>query len=103
MDTVNGIGGHVHRTLEPKGHIRAPEVIVNGFGKGYHVKSLFAEHVGCLLAAVSAQHYKTAELQLFIGVLHGFHLIQSILIRSAHKLERLARSAEDGTALGENT
>ena len=102
MDAVNGIGGHIHRALEPKGHICAPQVIVNGLWKRYHIESFFAEHVGCFLAAVSAQHHKTAELQLFVGVLHSLHLIQSILIRSTHELERLARSAENGTALGEN-
>ena len=102
MNAVNGIGGNIHRALEPKCHIRAPQVIVNCLGKRYHVESFFAEHVGCFLAAVPAQHDKAAELQLFVGVLHGLHLIQSILIRSAHELERLARSSENGTALGEN-
>ena len=37
MDTVDGIGGDIHSALEAEGHIRSPEVIINGLWKAYYV------------------------------------------------------------------
>ena len=37
MDAVNSAGGYVDRALESEGHLRAPQVIVNGFGKRNYI------------------------------------------------------------------
>ena len=37
MDTVDGIGGDIHGALEAEGHIRSPEVIINGLWEAYYV------------------------------------------------------------------
>ena len=103
MDTVNGIGRNLHCTVKSEGHIRSPEIIINGFGQGNHVKALLAEEIGCFLASVSAENDQTAEFQLSIGMLHRFYLIQTILIRHTHLLKRLAGSSQDRSALSENT
>ena len=49
MDTVNGIGRNIHSALETKGHIRAKNIIINGFRKRYDIQSLFPQEIRCFL------------------------------------------------------
>ena len=37
MDTVDGIGGDIHGALEAEGHIRSPEIIINGLWEAHYV------------------------------------------------------------------
>ena len=50
------------------------------------------------MSAVAAQNHQAVQLQLFIGGLHGFHLIHAVFIHHPHQLERLAGCAEYGAA-----
>ena len=54
MDAVDGLGGHVHRALEAEGHVRAPQVVIDGLGQGDDVQPLLAQEVGGLVGAVAA-------------------------------------------------
>ena len=54
VDPVDGVRGHIHRALEAKGHIRAPQVIINGLGQRDDVQPLFPQEVGGLVGAVAA-------------------------------------------------
>ena len=103
MNAVNRIGGYIHGALESKGHIRSPQIIVNGLGKGDYIESLLAEKVGGLLASISSQHHQAAELELLIGVLHRLYLVKAVLVRDAHELKGLAGGSQNRAALGENT
>ena len=90
MDAIQDIGGDINRALESKGLIRAPQIIIDGFRHGNHVQPLLPEQVGRFVSAVAAQNHQAVQLQLFIGGLHGFHLIHAVFIHHPHQLERLA-------------
>ena len=90
MNAVNGISCYIDGTLESEGHIGSPEVIIDCLRKGYHVQPLLPEQVGRFVSAVAAQNHQAVQLQLFIGGLHGFHLIHAVFIHHPHQLERLA-------------
>ena len=54
MDTVNGIRCNIYRTLETEGHIRSPQIVVNGLGQGYHIQPFCAQEVCGLMGSVPA-------------------------------------------------
>ena len=39
MDTVNTVRCDINCTLESKGHVGTPDIIIDGFGKGNHVEA----------------------------------------------------------------
>ena len=53
------------------------------------------------LAAVAAQHHQTVQLQLFVGVLHGLDLVQTVAVRLPDQLEGGAGGTKNGAAHGE--
>ena len=69
-----------------------PQVIVNGLGKGYHIKSSSLSMLAGLLPFLPST---TRQLSFsFLGVFHGLQFyLQSVSLWSAHELERLARSS----------
>src|SRR5699024_1194024 len=103
MDTVNGVRRDIHRALETERHIRTVDIIVNGLGKMNDVQSLFSQKIGGLLGSVSSQDHKAVEAELIICLLHGLHLVQTLLIRHAHELKGLAGGSENGSALCQDT
>ncbi len=103
MDTVNRLRSNVYCTVETKGHLRPPQVIVNGFWKGNNVQPLFPQEVCCFLASVSSQNNQTFQLQLPVGVLHGLYFIQTIFIRHTHQLKRLPGRSQDRPPLGQDS
>ena len=54
VDVVDSVRGDVHRALEAEGHVRAPEVIVDGLGQGDDIEAFLAQEVGRLVGAVAA-------------------------------------------------
>ena len=54
MNAVNGICCNVNRTLETEGHIRTPQIIINGLGQGYHIQAFFTKKICGLVGAVAA-------------------------------------------------
>ena len=103
MDLVDSRSGNVDCRLEAEGHLRSPEVIVNGLGKGDHIQAFLAEQVGCLGGAVSAAHDQAVQLQLVIGLFHGLYLVDAVLVRNADGLEGAAACAQDRAASGQYT
>ena len=88
MDTVNSFCGNIDSTLEAKGHICSPKVIVDRLRKCDHIESLFPKKVCCLMGAVSSKDNQTVKTQLIVILLHGFYLVDAVLIRLPDGLER---------------
>ena len=72
MDTVDAIRGDIHCALETKGHIRAPDIVVDGLGERDNIEPFFAEQIGCLMGTVAAEDYQAIQLHLLVIVLHVF-------------------------------
>ena len=102
VDAVDGVRGHIHRALEAEGHIRAPQVVVDGLGQRDDVQPLFPQEVSGLVGAVAAQDHQAVQLQLVIGLLHGRHLVHAVRAGLADGLEGRAAAAQEGAALGED-
>ena len=66
------------------------------------IQPFLAKKICRLLTAVSSQNNETFQFQLFIGVLHRFYLVESVLIRCTHQFERLSRGAKDCPAFRQN-
>ena len=103
MNAVNRVCRDVHRTVKAKGHIRSVDVVINRFRKMNDVQAFFTEKICCLLGSVSAENHQAVEAELVIVLLHGFHLVEAILIRLSHQFERLTGCTENCTAAGKNT
>ena len=103
MDAVDGLGSHVHRALEAEGHIRAPQVVVDGLGQGDDVQALLAQEVGGLMGAVASQDHQAVQLELVIGLLHGRNLVHPILPGDLDGLEGCAACPKERAALGQDT
>ena len=88
MDTVDGICCYIDGALKAEGHISSPEIIIDRLRKGYHVKALLPQKIGRFLASVSTQHHQTFQFQFPVCVLHGFYLVDAVLIRLPDGLER---------------
>ena len=101
VNTVNGAGCNVNRTVKAEGHIRSPQVVVDGLGERYHVKPLLGKQVGGFVRAVATEDNKAVELVLFICVLHCLYLVKSVFVRGTHFFERLSRGAEYSSAEGQ--
>ena len=67
-----------------------------------NIQSLFTEQVCRLLCAVAAENDEAVETKLVIILLHGLDLVESVRIRYAHELERLAGRADDRAAACQN-
>ena len=98
VDLINGVCGYIHRTLETKGHIRSPQIIVNGLWKRDDVQAFFSQHVCRLMCAVASQDHQAVQVQLVVGMLHGLYLVQSVFVRHPHQLEGLPGCPKDRSA-----
>ena len=103
MDAVNGVGGHVHGALETKGHVRTPQIVVNGFGQGDHIESFGPQEIGGFVGSVAAQDDQAIQLQLVVRLFHGSHLVHPVCSRFLDGLEGGATAAQECAALGENS
>ena len=54
MDTVDHVGCDIHRALETEGHIRAPQIVVNGLGQGDDIQPFLPQTVRRLVGTVAA-------------------------------------------------
>ena len=54
MNTVDGIGRYINRTMESKRKIAAPEIVVYGLRKRNDIESFLQQQICRLLAAVAA-------------------------------------------------
>jgi hypothetical protein len=102
VDAVDGPGGHVHGGLEAEGHIRAPEVVVDGLGQCDDVEPLLPQEIGGLMGAVAPQDHQAVQLELVVVLLHGRHLVHAVGPRDLDGLEGGAAGAKEGAALGED-
>ena len=75
MNTVDTFSCNVDGTLEPKGHIGSPKVIVNRLWKSNDIQSFLTKQIGCLMRAVTAKDHETVKAKLIIVLLHGFYFI----------------------------
>lgn len=78
VDVVDTLGGDVDGACKTKRQLGAPGVVIDGLGQGDNVEALFAQAVGGLGGAVTAQHKQAVELQLVIGVDHRGHLLDAV-------------------------
>ena len=90
MDTVDRIGRDIDRTLKTECDVCSVNIVVDRLWQMDHMKSFFAEKIGCLLCAVSTQNDKAVQVQFVIGLFHCFYFIQTVFIRYTHLFERLS-------------
>ena len=102
VDAVDGLSGHVYRALEAEGHVRAPQVVIDGLGQGNDVQPLLAQEVGGLVGAVAAQDHQAVQLELVVGLLHGGHLVHAVLAGNLDGLEGGAAGTQERAPLGED-
>lgn len=102
VDVVDALGGDVDGARKAKRQLGAPGVVIDGLGQGDNVEALFAQAVGGLGGAVTAQHKQAVELQLMIGADHCGHLLDAVGLGNVQALERRAARAQDGAAAGED-
>ena len=103
MDAVNGIGCDLQRTLETKGHVCSPDIIINSLRKMDDIQAFLTEKIGCFLCSVSTENHKTVKAEFIVSLLHCLNLIQSLLIRNPHQFERLSGCSENGSALSQDS
>ena len=99
MNAVDGICCNINCTVEAKGHVGSPDIIVDCLGKMNDIQTLLAKKICGLLSTVSAENDQAVQTKLIIILFHGFDLIQTVFIRCPHQLEGLAGAADDGAAL----
>ena len=99
MNAVDALGRDIHRALEAEGHVRSPDIIVNRLRHMEDVQTFFPQKVRRLLGSVSAQDHQAVQTQLVVGLLHGLHLVQPLLVRHPHHLERLTGASQNRAAL----
>lgn len=103
VNVVDALGGDVDGARKAKRQLGTPGVVIDGLGQGDNVEALFAQAVGSLGGAVTAQHKQAVELQLVIGVDHRGHLLDAVGLGNVQVLERRAARAQDSAAAGEDT
>src|SRR5699024_3352301 len=101
--SVNCIRSNVYCALESESHLRSPEIIVNCLRKSNNIQSFFPKHIGCFVGSVSSKYHKAVQIQLVICMLNRFHLVQTVLVRNTHQLERLSGCSENRSASCENS
>ncbi len=102
MDIVDGVRGDIHGALEAEGHVRSPEVIVDGLGQSNHIQSFLTQQIGRLVGAVAPEDHQTVQLQLVIILLHGLHLVEAVLVRIFDGLEGSTGGSQHSAALGQD-
>ena len=103
MDAIQRICCNVDRALEAKGHIRSPEIVVDGLGQRYNVQAFLTQQVRCLMCAVAAENYQAVQLQLIIGLFHRRHFVDTVCAGLTDQLVRSTAAAKDCAALCQNT
>ena len=103
MDTVNTVRCDINCTLESKGHVGTPDIIIDGLGEMDDIESLFTQKIGCLLCSITAQDHQTIQIQSAVVLLHGCYPVQSVFIRYAHIFKRLTRASKDRTSTGQDS
>ena len=67
MEAVYGLGGDLHRRLEPEGHLRPADVVVDGLRHADHRESLGVETVGAGQGALASDHDEPTQAMPFNG------------------------------------
>ena len=78
------------------------DIVVDRLRQMDDIEAFLTKKVRCLLSAVSAENDNTVKTKLVIVLLHGFDLVETVLIRNSHQLERLAGRSDDRTAACED-
>ena len=102
VDLVDGGRRDVDRALVTECEVRAPDIVVDRLRKVDDVEPFLAEEVRGLLGAVAAQDDQAVEAKLVVVLLHGFDLVESVHVRLAHELERLAGGPDDRAAASQD-
>ena len=102
VNVIDALCRDINCALEAEGHVRAPQIVVDGLGKSDYIESFFTEQVGRLVRAVAAAHDQTVKLQFVICLLHCRHFVDSVLIGLADRLEGNAACSEDRAASCKN-
>ena len=102
VDAVDDLRGNVHSSVEAKGHIGAKDVVVDGLGQADDVEPFLREQVGRFVGAIAAQAKQAVQLGVLVGLFHGGHFIDVVILHHAHHFKRRALGAQDGAAQGQN-
>ena len=104
VDAVDDVGGDVDRALEAKGHVGAPQVVVDRFGQADDVDAVLCQQVCGLVGTVAAQDDQAVELIFPVIFQHHVQLGLAAKFRhgQAHRFKRLAGGAQNGAAQGED-
>ena len=100
VDAVDDLRGNVHSSVEAKGHIGAKDVVVDGLGQADDVEPFLREQVGRFVGAIAAQAKQAVQLGVLVGLFHGGHFIDVVILHHAHHFKRRALGAQDGAAQG---
>ena len=53
---------NIHCTLETKGHICSPQIIIDGLGQCYDIKAFFPQKIRCFVCAITTKNDKAVEI-----------------------------------------
>ena len=88
VDLVDALCRDINGALESKGHVGSPQIVVDRLWQRHDIQPLLAQKICRLVRAVTAKDHETVKAELVIIVLHRLHLVQPVLVRIAHILER---------------
>ena len=104
MDIVDDICSNVNGALEAECGVGAPNVVINGLWQGDDIHAGIHEELCALLGAIAAHYNKAVEIELIIGVLHRGDEAVALIVNDVLARDiLLARGAENGSALSEDT
>ena len=87
MYAVDAVCCDINCALETEGHVGSVKVIIYSLWKCNNVKSFILKKVRGFVCTVAAKNNHTVKIQLVIVMLHGFNLVETVLIRICNGLK----------------
>ena len=73
METIDGIGGDLNRSVESKGSFGQPDIVVDRLGHTHQPNPAQVHLVGARQASFATDHHKRIELSAFHGFVDHVH------------------------------
>ena len=93
VNAVDHIGGNVHGGVEAEGYVGTIDIVINGLGQADDVQTLLREQVCGFVGAIAAQAKQAVQLGVLVGLFHGGHFIDVVILHHAHHFKRCALGA----------
>ena len=87
MNTVDGIGRYINRTMKSKRKIATPGSLSMVFGRETILSPSSRSRFAVLRLPLPPKMTRHSSFNLVIGVFHRFHFIRTVLVRRPHQLE----------------